>query len=320
MKHAKTSMLYQATYKQSSKITFMVYMQEQIALLYAANRLGTARNYERTLRSFSRFMKGKDIPFVKVTESLIEQYNTYLLQRGIVPNSISFYMRILRAVYNKAVRRRLVADMRPFQYVYTGIAKTCKRAIPELIMVQLSQLQLSNEPKLALTRDLFLFSYCMRGMAFVDMAYLQTSNIQGDAIFYTRRKTGQLLSIHIEKTAWRIINDYRSENRKYIFPIIESEDPRQAYREYQLALNNYNRHLKHLVAMLPSPCKLTSYTARHSWATVARKHNIPISVISAGLGHTSEQTTQIYLAALENSVIDDANKIIVAELEVMVSK
>ncbi len=314
MRHAKVNGLYQATNKQFTKVTFMAFMHEQIALLYAANRLGTARNYERALRSFDTFLKGKDIPLQKVTEKLIEQYNAYLIGRGIVRNSISFYMRILRAVYNKAVWQRLVIDMHPFEGVYTGIDKTRKRAVTESLIVQLSRLELSHQPRLAFARDLFIFSYCMRGMAFVDIAYLQSANIQGDSIDYTRRKTGQLLSVRIEKTAWRIINQYSSEKRKYIFPIIVSEEPQQAYREYQMALNNYNRTLKQLATLLPSPCVLTSYTARHSWATAARKHNIPISVISAGLGHTSEQTTQIYLASLENAVIDDANRMIIAGL------
>ena len=93
----------------------------------------------------------------------------------------------------------------------------------------------------------------------------------------------------------------------YVFPILTSTDTKEAYEEYQVAINNHNRLLRRLSKMLPVGCKLTSYTSRHSWATAARNHNVPISVISAGMGHTSEQTTQIYLTMLENSVIDDAN-------------
>ena len=87
-----------------------------------------------------------------------------------------------------------------------------------------------------------------------------------------------------------------------------------AYEEYQVAINNHNRLLRRLSKMLPAGCKLTSYTSRHSWATAARNHNVPISVISAGMGHTSEQITQIYLTMLENSVIDDANQGLIRSL------
>ena len=130
-------------------------------------------------------------------------------------------------------------------------------------------------------------------MAFVDIAYLKKENIQNGVICYARRKTGQLLSVRIEPSIQRII---------------------EAYEEYQVAINNHNRLLRRLSKMLPAGCKLTSYTSRHSWATAARNHNVPISVISQGMGHTSEQTTQIYLTMLENSVIDDANQGLIRSL------
>ena len=133
-------------------------------------------------------------------------------------------------------------------------------------------------------------------------------------ICYARRKTGQLLSVRIEPSIQRIIDRYISSNSPYIFPILTSLDAAEAYEQYQVALNTHNRLLGRLSAMLGCGCKLTSYTSRHSWATAARNHNVPISVISQGMGHTSEQTTQIYLTMLENSVIDDANKGIIDSL------
>ena len=156
---------------------------------------------------------------------------------------------------------------------------------------------------------------CTRGMAFVDIAYLRKENLQNGMICYARRKTGQLLSVRIEPGIQRIIDRYASRERPYLFPLLSSTDAVMAYGEYQVALNTYNRFLGRLSKMLGSGVKLTSYTSRHSWATAARNHNVPISVISQGMGHTSEQTTQIYLAMLENSVIDDANHGIIGCLE-----
>ena len=296
---------------QTSVLTFF---HRQIELLRNANRLGTARNYEKTFNSFSQFLNGEDIRFSMMTETLIENYNTFLVCRGIVRNSISFYMRILRAMYNKAVRQHMAEPGNPFQEVYTGIDRTRKRAIPESLIVQLYRLELPSESLLSFARDIFIFSYCTRGMAFVDVAYLKKANLHNGMIHYFRRKTGQQLSVRIENNIQTIIDRYRTEEREYIFPIISSEDAAEAYEQYRQALNNYNRHLKMLSNFLPSRSKLTSYVARHSWATVARDHNVPISVISAGLGHTSEQTTQIYLTMLENSVIDEANQGIISNL------
>lgn len=290
------------------------FMQNQIRLMRNANRLGTALNYEKTMKNFVKFLGGVNLPFSAMTEQVIADYNAFLVQRGMVRNSISFYMRIMRAVYNKAVRQKLVEQSHPFTEVYTGIDRTRKRAVSESVISQLYKLNLAEGTPLALARDIFIFSYCTRGMAFVDIAYLKRENIQNGVICYAHRKTGQLLSVRIEPSIQRIIDRYSSALSPYVFPILTSTETKPAYEEYQVAINNHNRQLRRLSKMLPAGCKLTSYTSRHSWATAARNHNVPISVISAGMGHTSEQTTQIYLTMLENSVIDDANQGLIRSL------
>ena len=290
------------------------FMKNQIRLMRNANRLGTALNYEKTMKNFAEFLGGVNLPFSAMTEQLIADYNAFLVQRGMVRNSISFYMRIMRAVYNKALRQKLVEQSHPFTEVYTGIDRTRKRAVSESVISQLYKLKLTEDTPLALARDIFIFSYCTRGMAFVDIAYLKKENIQNGVICYARRKTGQLLSVRIEPSIQRIIDRYSSALSPYVFPILTSTETKEAYEEYQTAINNHNRLLRRLSKMLPSGCKLTSYTSRHSWATAARNHNVPISVISQGMGHTSEQTTRIYLTMLENSVIDDANKGLIMSL------
>ena len=297
-----------------SHILVLDYMRTQIEQLRATNRLGTAKNYKKTMCSFGEFLGDVRLPLSALTEQVITDYNSFLIQRGLVRNSVSFYMRVLRAIYNKAVRQKLIEQLHPFTEVYTGIDRTRKRAVSESIIVQLHRLELETGTPLALCRDIFIFSYCTRGMAFVDIAYLRKSNLQNGMICYARRKTGQLLSVRIEPSIQRIIDRYANSDSPYVFPILSSLDANEAYEQYQVALNNHNRLLGRLSEMLGCGCKLTSYTSRHSWATAARNHNVPISIISQGMGHTSEQTTQIYLTMLENSVIDDANKGIISGL------
>lgn len=296
-------------------VSILEFMKKQIRVMRNANRWGTAQNYEKTMRNFSEFLGGVSLPFPAMNEQLIADYNAFLMQRGMVRNSVSFYMRIMRAIYNKAVRQKLVEQSHPFTEVYTGIDKTRKRAVPESVIQQLYRLNLTEGSLLALARDLFIFSYCTRGMAFVDIAYLKRKNIQNDVICYARRKTGQWLSVRVEPCIQRIIDRYASALSPYVFPILTSTVTKQAYEEYQAAINNHNRLLRKLLKMLPQDSKLTSYTSRHSWATAARNHNVPISVISQGMGHTSEQMTQIYLTMLENSVIDAANQGIIKILQ-----
>ena len=298
-----------------SYILVLDYMRTQVEQLRATNRLGTAKNYEKTMCCFGEFLGDVRLPLSALTEQVITDYNSFLIQRGLVRNSVSFYMRVLRTIYNKAVRQKLIEQRHPFTEVYTGIDRTRKRAVSESIIAQLHRLELEVGTPLSLCRDMFIFSYCTRGMAFVDIAYLKKANLQNGMICYTRRKTGQLLSIRIELSIQRIIDRYADSNSPYVFPILTSLDAVETYEQYQVALNTHNRLLGRLSEMLGCGCKLTSYTSRHSWATAARNHNVPISIISLGMGHTSEQTTQIYLTMLENSVIDDANKGIIGCLD-----
>lgn len=290
------------------------YMRTLIEQFKAANRYGTAANYTKVMHSIVRFSGGSRVRMTTISEQWVTKYNIFLTKRGLVRNSISFYMRILRAVYNRAVRQHWADPINPFNEVYTGIDSTRKRAIDERLISEINQRKLPAGSSLALARDLFIFSYCTRGMAFVDMAYLRKGNLQNGVLCYTRRKTGQLLSIRVETNIKRILDRYASSDSPYLFPLLSSTEPSEAYKEYRKALNHYNRQLERLAVLIPRIGKLTSYTARHSWATAARNHNIPISVISAGLGHTSEQTTRIYLALMENSVIDEANHEIIGHL------
>lgn len=194
-------------------VSVLDFMKNQIRLMRNANRLGTALNYEKTMKNFAEFLGGVNLPFSAMTEQLVAEYNAFLVQRGMVRNSISFYMRIMRAVYNKAVRQKLVEQSHPFTEVYTGIDRTRKRAVSESVISQLYKLKLTEDTPLALARDIFIFSYCTRGMAFVDIAYLKKENIQNGVICYARRKTGQLLSVRIEPSIQRIIDRCSSGSR-----------------------------------------------------------------------------------------------------------
>lgn len=301
--------------------SFLDFMRREIDGLTQAGKLGTARNYRSTLNSFSTFLQYRDAYPSFLVDNVVEEYGNWLSSRELSRNTVSFYMRMLRAVYNKAVNRRQVEQSFPFRNVYTGVAPTRKRAVGEDIIARLVHADLPRYPALSFARDLFVFSYCMRGMAFVDMAYLKKADIMDGFICYHRRKTGQQLQVRLERFAFDIVKKYAGSypDTSYLFPILKSERGADAYRQYQTALRYYNRLLKQLSAKLRLGVPLSSYVARHSWATAARNHHIPLSVISAGMGHTSEKTTRIYLASLENTVIDDANREIIGSLNRPVS-
>ena len=288
-------------YQTTADYSITDFFTQQIQKLKNDNRRGTARNYSKTLKSLKAFMKNTDSTFNIVTEQFVESYNTFLIQRGVVRNTISFYMRIFRSVYNKAVTQKIIEQTFPFKNVYTGVDRTRKRAVTETVISQLLSIDLKKSKALQFARDLFIFSFYARGMAFVDIVYLKKSNIQNGYITYVRHKTGQELTIRIETRLQNIINQYEKKDSPYLFPILNTEDENKAYSQYEIALNYYNRQLKRLSKLLEPNINLSSYTPRHTWATTARNKNVPLSIISAGMGHSSEKTTLIYFCLLYTS-------------------
>ena len=259
----------------------------------------TAMNYRTTLSSFCRYCS-EDVLFSRINNSLIKGYEHWLKTKKVALNTISFYMRILRAVYNKAVEMGLACQTFPFKNVYTGIEKTVKRSIRKQALAQLYKLDLNDKPPLSFARDMFLFSFYSRGMSFIDLAFLKRENIVGEYIIYNRHKTGQSLTVKIEPCMQTIIDRY-AYSKDFLFPIIKEN------QSYQSALRIHNIRLKALSQMLHLGKLLTSYVARHSWASIAKQNGIPIRIICEGMGHQNENTTRIYLASLEQSVVDKAN-------------
>ena len=295
--------------KESSLFTFM---HGVIAQLKQLGKVRTSETYTATLKSFMAFRDEQDVPLDGITSDMMLMYEAYLKTREVRMNTISFYMRNLRAVYNRAVEKGLTAQNFPFRHVYTGVDKTMKRAIPIKAIKALKDLDLATNSALDFARDMFMFSFYTRGMSFVDMAYLKKTDIKNGILTYRRRKTGQELSIKWEKCMAEIIAKYPANKTDFLLPIIKEQGNER--RQYDNALHLVNYRLKGLSTMLKLQRPLTMYVARHSWASAAKAKHVPLSVISEGMGHDSEATTQIYLASLETSVVDKANKMILGLL------
>lgn len=272
----------------------------------------TARHYKSTSNLLSIYLKGGDMRFDQLTPHMLCHFEHYLREKGYCNNTVSFYFRILRAIWNKAISEGIIElQASPFRYVYTGIDKTKKRAISEDMIGQLEALDEELPPGLELARDLFLFSYYTQGMSFIDVAHLTRNNIRGDILTYTRHKTGQEIRIKLLPIAKKIIRKYRTQaQHNYLFPILKTANP--TLLEYNSALRLQNKRLNKLGAMVGIE-KLTTYVARHTWASVAKLKGVPEEVISDSLGHSSVKTTRIYIALLDYSQIEQANKIVVTK-------
>lgn len=294
--------------------SFFSFMESVIANLKESGKTRLSETYASTLNSFRRFRGDKDLEADGMDSDLLTAYEAHLKANGVSPNSSSFYMRNLRAVYNRAVEKGLTAQRFPFKHVYTGVEKTVKRAIPLKAVRRIKEMDLSMNPALDFARDMFLFSFYTRGMSFVDMAYLRKKDLSGGVLSYRRRKTGQRLSVKWEKCMQEIVGKYDTAQSAYLLPVIRPDSGVEERKQYIYASHNINRSLKTIGRELGLSVTLTLYVARHAWASIARSKNVPLPVISEGMGHDSEATTRIYLASLDTAEIDKANSMILKSL------
>ena len=292
---------------QAKELSLFYFMRSIITLLKQMGKLRTSETYQAALKSFMQFRENKDLLLDEITSDMMLMYEAFLRNKGITKNSSSFYMRILRAVYNRAVEKELTQQRFPFKRVYTGIDKTVKRAIPLKMIKQIKNLDLSQNPTLDFARDMFLFSFYTRGMSFIDMAYLKNKDLANGMLTYRRRKTGQKLFIKWEKCMQEIVDKYDTMYNSYLLPIIRNPNINER-KQYENALRLVNNKLKDIAEIIHLQIPLSTYVARHAWASIAKSKNIPISVISEGMGHDSEMTTQIYLSSLDTSAVYRANK------------
>ena len=285
------------------------YINAQIERKQELKKVGMAAAYKSTRSSLAKFIGRPDVRMSEVDLAFVRRYEDFLYSNGASGNTVSYYLRNLRSLYNQAVTDGYhPRGEYPFAKAHTRPAKTVKRALSRTDMQNLADLNLENEPELEFTRDLYLFSFYAQGMAFVDIVLLKKTDICNGVLTYSRHKSKQLIRIVVTPQMQGVIDKYNTEN-EYLFPIISGEYA-SGYQKYRLALGRINRHLKKIAVVADIKVPLTTYTARHTWATLARDYGAPISVISAGLGHTSEEMTRVYLKDFDVSMLNQVNSIV----------
>lgn len=292
---------------------FVAYARALTARLEDEHR-PVAEKYRIALSRFGSHYGEGDMAWTDMTQTLVSDFES-VMAKDVTRNTTSFYMRALQAIYNRAVREGLTDDRHPFAQVYTGVDKTLKRGLPITAIRIIKDYDLRGKPKMAFARDIFMLSFYLRGMSIVDMAWIRRSNITNGYLTYRRHKTSQTISVRWLPCMEEIVRQYAGMcSGGFLLPIISSGEEATWRKEYKAAARRINRYLMRLGEQLDLPVKLTTYVARHSWATAAQSQHIPISVISQCLGHDSETTTRIYLAAIDNSELDKANEVVIQSL------
>lgn len=283
------------------------YVGETIEVLRDSHSPSTKQNYITAINSLCSYAGTEDILLSALDSDFIMGYQRWMLHKGICLNTISCYLRSLRSIYNRAIKDGLIPMSDPFFICYTGKEKTRKRSIRNDELLRIRQLIIPKNTFLCLSRDLFLFSFYAQGMPFVDMAFLKKQQIRSGCLIYHRQKTGREINVKLQRCMYDIISKYVRDDCEYVFPLVSSTNPNDAYRQYLRQLGKYNRSLKQLASLAKVSENLTSYTARHSWASLAYHQNIELSVISKALGHTNTDTTMTYIREIDDNSIAEAN-------------
>ena len=307
------SIVPKSTATESHNTSLLSFVDQLRTQFLQQNKLRLAETYQSALNSFCLYINKVEILMEDIDSKMIEGYESYLKQKKLTLNTISFYMRILRAIYNRAVKSGTIADKKPFDHVFTTMTKTAKRAIPIQTIQKIAQAHITNKNE-ALARDLFLFSFYTRGMSFVDIAYLKKTDLNNTYLIYKRKKTGQELKIAWRKEMQELVDRNSSKDGVHLLGILDENSEKSLRFQYHYTQCIINTALKRLGKQLNLETNLTMYVARHSWATIARQKNIPLSVICDGMGHNSEKTTQIYLQSVDAETIDRCNDKLIAAI------
>jgi|WetSurMetagenome_2_1015567.scaffolds.fasta_scaffold33060_3 integrase len=307
---------------------------------------GMAQKYQSTFAQVEKYLSAISKPDLKVEEvdnEFIECFAEFLKSEDLAENTIHFYLRNLSAMYH--LQNKDYTD-NPFSHVNMRACPTRKRALDKQTMQLIKDFDSKGKASFDLARDLFMFSFYTQGMPFVDIAYLKASDIENGTIRYKRHKTNQPVTVTLVPEAKEIIRRYcninkgicgkdnkdkakdnktkgKKKNKEntntkgeakakdyYIFGIINNRaDSTTAYRQYRSGLATQNRRLKKIGKMLGLDLPLTTYIARHTWATLAQNNGVPTAVISRSLGHTSETTTRIYLGSMDTKILAKYNRL-----------
>ncbi len=300
--------------KNNTNVDVWNFFRQKVDMLQESEKMGTAKAYEDTRAALKKFHPGP-LNFKDINVSFLEMFELFMRNRGNQEGGIAFKMRHLRAVFNQAIRKDVVGqNYYPFKkYLVSKLKKReHKIALSISEMKTLENADLSDQPHLINAHHFFMFSFYCRGMNFADMAFLRWSDIRNNKITYSRQKTQKLFVIEILPPVEKILNCFEEQRitSPYVFPILlrEGMNARQIANRRHKVLSWYNNKLKEIATLVGIENSITSYVARHSYATIMMYKGVSVEVISESLGHSNVQITGAYLKKFDNKIIDNENK------------
>lgn len=299
---------------------FNDFAQQLIRDTFEANKAGTAMAYQVAAKRLMGFANNPKLKFTDLNYSFLEAFRKQLVKDGLKPNAISTYFRSCRAIYNKAIKAKLV-DRSHYSFIDVTVKteKTAKRAISMADLKKIFNLELKQDTPIWHTRNYFFLSFGLRGISFSDLAYLQPNNVVNGRLIYKRKKTGQELNIKLLPLSIKILNFYKGRSKRFLLPILPdsiiegSESGRKLIMD---RVKTANKYLNQAAQLCDISANLTTYVIRHTWATTAKKLGFSNELIAECLGHEyGNKVTNIYLDDFEQDVIDNVNYIVIRSLK-----
>lgn len=298
--------------KEVHKPTVFEFTKGLIEELRFDNKIGNAWVYEWTLNALKKYQNSESLYFEEIDFQFLDNYNKHLLRSGVKHNTAFLYIRTLRAFYNKAIKHKIVdRGLYPFHDITLKAEKTRKRAINKTLIREIIDLQIPEGSSIWHVRHWFILSFYLMGISFVDLALLKPEDIKNDRLIYKRQKTGKLYDIKLVPQAVAIIEHYHRQPHGFILPIVNrrTKNDEERLRLIKDRTRFANKYLKRMADLIGTQETITTYTSRHSWATICKKIGFSIEIIAECLGHEyGNKTTAVYLDSFDQDVIDDANE------------
>lgn len=300
-------------------LPFKAFAEQLVEDMLSVNETGNAIVYRTTINRFMGFVNKPKLRFSEIDYTLLEGFRRHLLKDSVKQNTISNYFRTLRAIYNKAIKAKVVDRSKyPFLDISVKPERTAKRAIAVSDLRAIASLELKLKSRKWHAHNYFLLSFSLIGASFTDLAYLTSANIKKGRLIYKRRKTGKELSIKLQPYTESILKQYVGSNSRYLLPVLTPdvvEDSMKAKALIAQWIKTTNKWLSKIVEDCKLDCEVTTYVARHSWATAAKRLGYSIEVIAEAMGHEhGNRITNIYLDTFDQSLIDEVNEKVFATI------
>lgn len=303
-----------------TKVSFNDFAKKLVQDLISINKSGNAIVYRTASNRLIAYAGNRSLKFRDIDYNLLEGFKHALLKDGVKANTVHNYFRTIRAIYNRAIKAKLIdRSFYPFYDVKLKLERTAKRAVLVDHIKTLHHLDLKFNTRYWHARNYFILSFSLIGMSFTDMAYLTQKNIVKGRLIYNRRKTHKTYDIKLTAIAGKILKLYQGRNSKYLLPILPPsvvEDSMEAKKIIAQWIKTTNKWLERLANDCKIEDTITTYVARHTWATTAKRLGYSNELIAEAMGHEyGNRITNIYLDSFDQSVVDEVNERVVQSLK-----